>query len=146
MERWPHITTIAVAVIYAEPPTQLGRESAEMYNHEDLDGEIVSGQDDQWDEPDLLPKTHPTDWSAFGDLARQSKSLAPRAGNCIRPSIRRNVHARCGWICQHCGATDPERLQVDHIVPWSWGGSDDIENLQTLCSSCNSAKRDRFIG
>jgi ATP adenylyltransferase len=32
---------------------------------------------------------------------------------------------------------------VDHIVPRARGGKDDPDNLQTLCYSCNSMKRDR---
>lgn len=34
-------------------------------------------------------------------------------------------------------------LEVDHIVPRSKGGADDPDNLQALCFSCNSTKRDR---
>ncbi|MFI1090937.1 HNH endonuclease [Streptomyces sp. NPDC020917] len=38
-----------------------------------------------------------------------------------------------------------ERLSVDHIVPRTAGGTDDRENLQVLCLSCNSRKRDRTV-
>ena len=31
-------------------------------------------------------------------------------------------------------------LEVDHVVPWSRGGETIMENLQTLCSKCNSGK------
>lgn len=31
-------------------------------------------------------------------------------------------------------------LTVDHIIPKSLGGSNDLENLQPMCSGCNSAK------
>jgi diadenosine tetraphosphate (Ap4A) HIT family hydrolase len=34
-------------------------------------------------------------------------------------------------------------LEVDHIVPRARGGKDDPDNLQALCYSCNSMKRDR---
>ena len=53
-------------------------------------------------------------------------------------SVRRRVFARNGNRCVACGAT--ERLTVDHIRPVARGGSDDLSNLQTLCSDCNSRK------
>ncbi len=43
--------------------------------------------------------------------------------------------------CVLCGEDGTEyRLEVDHIVPRSKGGSNDLENLQTLCRRCNGGK------
>lgn len=56
----------------------------------------------------------------------------------IDPEVRAEVYRRDGYRCLHCGATD--RLSLDHIWPYSKGGTDDIENLQTLCRPCNSRK------
>lgn len=72
------------------------------------------------------------------------KDAADRAG--VRPNrrgslskdLRNRVYNRCGKVCAKCG-TD-KRLQVDHIVPVSKGGSDSMSNLQVLCQPCNLKK------
>ncbi len=66
----------------------------------------------------------------------------PRARRVAVPVVTaRKVWDRDGWECQHCG-THCE-LTVDHIVPVSKGGSDDMSNYQTLCGPCNSRKGNR---
>ena len=56
----------------------------------------------------------------------------------IPTGVRFAVYSRDGWQCVHCGSS--KRLTLDHIYPWSLGGSDDEGNLQTLCRPCNSSK------
>ena len=47
-------------------------------------------------------------------------------------------------VCQLCGNTKKdERLEVDHIVPRSKGGTNDPSNLQVLCARCNRGKSNR---
>lgn len=55
---------------------------------------------------------------------------------------RAAVFQRDGNKCQHCGSI--EGLCVDHIHPKSRGGKSALRNLQVLCRSCNSAKRDKI--
>jgi hypothetical protein len=51
------------------------------------------------------------------------------------------IFARDGLHCQSCGGSD--NLTVDHIIPIIKGGTDDPDNLQTLCRSCNCRKGGR---
>ncbi len=56
----------------------------------------------------------------------------------IHPSIRALVYERDEYRCVECAST--EDLTLDHIHPWSLGGSDSPANLRTLCRPCNSSK------
>jgi hypothetical protein len=63
-------------------------------------------------------------------------------------NVRYAVLSRDKCRCKLCGRTldsDPTlTLEVDHIIPVSIGGSDDIENLRTLCSDCNGGRKARM--
>ena len=63
-----------------------------------------------------------------------------RERKAIHHGIKRAVFDRDGWECQICG--DHKSLVVDHIIPWSKGGPDEMDNYQTLCAPCNTKKRD----
>jgi 5-methylcytosine-specific restriction endonuclease McrA len=45
---------------------------------------------------------------------------------------------KCGNICLCCKHILP--LTADHVIPLSKGGTSNIENIQPLCSICNSSK------
>lgn len=61
--------------------------------------------------------------------------------------VRLAVFRTDGYECQHCGVIGTFlTLQVDHVVPWSWGGTHIFENLQTLCVDCNRRKGARYVG
>lgn len=50
--------------------------------------------------------------------------------------LRRDNHA-----CRYCGASAPDvKLNVDHVIPTSLGGSDKPDNLATACADCNGGK------
>lgn len=62
-------------------------------------------------------------------------------------SIRKRffVLKRDEFGCVLCGRSGRGvKLEVDHRVPISKGGSDSLDNLQTLCFECNRGKRDSY--
>lgn len=59
----------------------------------------------------------------------------------LRKKLSPLVFSRDENICKMCGST--ERLEIDHIIPLSRGGSNELTNLQILCRHCNSVKRDK---
>ena len=62
----------------------------------------------------------------------------------ISGSIRYEVLKRASRRCENCGVSVDERpIDVDHIVPRSVGGANDISNYQALCYICNTNKGNR---
>lgn len=78
---------------------------------------------------------------------KQSQPLssdALQASRKISDKLRYAVLKRDHFKCCACGASPAKNpaveLHIDHIIPWSKGGSTTIDNLQTLCSKCNLGK------
>jgi 5-methylcytosine-specific restriction endonuclease McrA len=56
----------------------------------------------------------------------------------ITEELRDEIFARDFYRCKICGSD--KDLTVDHIIPFSKGGSTKKDNLQTLCRNCNRKK------
>ena len=58
------------------------------------------------------------------------------------------VLERDKFRCVYCGRSPALNhgisLHIDHIQPFSKGGSNDVDNLQTLCNECNLGKGDLY--
>ena len=54
------------------------------------------------------------------------------------PAIRRQALDRDGWHCRECGKGG--RLEVHHVQHLEDGGSNELENLLTLCGDCHKAQ------
>lgn len=57
--------------------------------------------------------------------------------------LRAKVFQRDGFICSYCSST--EKLECDHIIPISKGGSNEMTNLTTACQTCNRSKGDKLV-
>jgi len=61
------------------------------------------------------------------------------------------LKAQYNWTCPCCGLKELfenqkcKTLTEDHIIPLNKGGSDNIENIQPLCRSCNCKKHTKII-
>jgi 5-methylcytosine-specific restriction endonuclease McrA len=85
------------------------------------------------------------------DASRQARKAAKRARKrIVTQSINVNlIYKRDGYRCVECKSKvvksktyKPNQATIDHIIPIAKGGSHTIDNLQTMCQSCNSNKRD----
>ena len=67
-----------------------------------------------------------------------------KSSGLISGSIRWKVIERAKSRCESCGISNEiKALEVDHIIPKNLNGTDELSNLQALCYSCNSMKKDK---
>ena len=61
---------------------------------------------------------------------------------------RFKILKRDNYTCVKCGQSPAKNndveLEIDHIIPVSKGGTNDLENLQTLCKKCNQGKKNKY--
>lgn len=62
----------------------------------------------------------------------------PRRRETIPQAVKVEVWQRDGGRCVECSSRD--RLEFDHMIPLSMGGSNTARNLQLLCETCNRRK------
>jgi len=75
-----------------------------------------------------------------------SVPLQARRSRKLSPSMRFELFTRDLFTCQYCGRVPPEvKLVIDHVVPFSAGGTTASDNLITSCHECNAGKADVLI-
>lgn len=99
----------------------------------------------------------PVDMTARGSDGRKRRADIKMCAYCQKARYRRHkqslgvVVARDGWDCRLCGepvnsrlsAPNPASPSIDHVVPYSLGGSHDEENLQLAHLLCNQIKNNK---
>jgi HNH endonuclease/Homing endonuclease associated repeat len=78
-------------------------------------------------------------------VERPSVTSMPRS---MSLSLRYKVLQRDRFLCKICGRSPAKdlgvELHIDHIIPWSKGGQNILENLRVLCFDCNLGKGDKI--
>jgi hypothetical protein len=60
----------------------------------------------------------------------------------IPTKMRDEVYLRDNYTCAYCATKFPGIiLTIDHLIPLSRGGLDEITNYVTCCGNCNTKKR-----
>lgn len=75
-------------------------------------------------------------------LPEFAKVKADIAGRIISKEVKDLVWNRDGGKCVQCSSN--ARLEFDHIIPFSKGGSNTYRNIQLLCEECNRKKTNKL--
>lgn len=78
------------------------------------------------------------------DKAEVRRSTSLRLGQSEWSILRTEIFERDNYTCRYCGAYGG-RLECDHVMPVSRGGSNDPHNLVTACFTCNRSKRAKTV-
>lgn len=81
-------------------------------------------------------------WARIVEESASSQDSGPSRTRRISSATRREVWARDGGHCRSCGSTVD--LELDHIIPFSRGGSNTAQNIELLCRPCNRGKAARI--
>lgn len=85
------------------------------------------------------------EWPPYATQAPSKRKIRRK----ISSSKRFRILQRDSFRCRLCGRQANEKegleLHIDHKLPLAKGGTDDEDNLWTLCNECNGAKSDAII-
>ncbi|MGL6338656.1 MAG: HNH endonuclease [Waterburya sp.] len=63
--------------------------------------------------------------------------------------IRQRVRERANYLCEYCHSSEEAsaaRFDIDHIIPRSLNGSDELSNLALACQRCNKYRYNFITG
>lgn len=126
----------------------------ENIEHQDKIEILKSVHNYYWEEAEELIKTAEKERSKARLLAikrKISKKAFELYGNIpvddkrapLSDDVKLFVWNRDGGKCVKCGGR--EKLEFDHIIPFSKGGSDTTRNIQLLCEKCNRSKGGELV-
>ena len=104
------------------------------YNTNELEAKIKALMEDD----EVTEKKGVYEYVLSGCSEDLAKKLSKRI---FSNSDKRTAYERQNGICPICGNHyDYNEMEGDHIVPWFRGGKTILDNLQMVCSKCNTGK------
>jgi 5-methylcytosine-specific restriction endonuclease McrA len=96
-----------------------------------------------WDRNDILKTRKDIMCNLW--LSMNWKAELPKSDNArvIPTKVKRAVWVRDKGQCVMCG--NNTKLEYDHIIPYSQGGSNTERNIQILCQECNRKKSNNIV-
>ena len=80
----------------------------------------------------------------LSEMKKSNKNQTRPSGQWIRSDLRLAIYLRDEFHCVYCGhnlhGAEPTEITLDHVRPWSAGGSNDPDNLVTACRHCNCSR------
>jgi hypothetical protein len=87
----------------------------------------------------------------FEDVIRYMESAGKCRNEYISKIDREYIIKKYKHRCAYCGkkgdktqGPDGVSWQLDHIIPYSWGGATERNNLALSCRKCNCTKHDKW--
>jgi 5-methylcytosine-specific restriction endonuclease McrA len=65
----------------------------------------------------------------------------------LSETSKREIHQRANHLCEYCHTSEwwqSVPFTIDHVIPISLGGSNDLENLALACLTCNIQKSNKI--
>ena len=107
-------------------------------------GSITAGDEEIVDEKNKVPFPKGNENTRNKDTQKSIEKT-----RAVPLNIRVRILSRDNFRCVFCGkspATDiGVKLHIDHIIPFSKGGTNSPDNLQSLCEQCNFGKSNTEI-
>jgi 5-methylcytosine-specific restriction protein A len=79
------------------------------------------------------------------NFSKKGKSNHFWKGGINLDKLKKQALTRDNYMCLNCGFSEKEIMEVDHIKERKFGGTNKLENLQTLCPNCHRRKTNRFL-
>lgn len=90
----------------------------------------------------IASQIHKEKFNEYFNLNSRSINNKNQTNRHISTTTKNAVWKRDQGECVQCGSN--EKLEFDHIIPVSKGGSNTARNIQLLCENCNRKKYNKI--